>query len=149
MSVRMLDTIDRSGKVVFYPSSCRYSDDFQALPYDAVVLNSKGIRRPGKYGKVYCLNLDNNEALGLFAAKGIRLSAIVIIRDGCAEGGNYECVTSESFFGRLMPVMVNEFDYFTDHGRVPRRTGVHFSEVALPIYLKAFVTHSDPIGLMR
>src|SRR6266850_5751974 len=139
MSVRMLDTIDRSGKVVFYPSSCRYSDDFQALPYDAVVLNSKGIRRPGKYGKVYCLNLDNNEALGLFAAKGIRLSAMVIIRDGCSEGGNYECIASASFFGRLMPVMQDDFSYFTDHGPIPRHTPVRFSEVAAPTYLKTLV----------
>ena len=149
MNVRMLDMIDRSGRVVFYPSSCLYSDGFQALPYDAVVLVSKGIKRPGKYGKVYCLNLDNNEALGVFASKGIPLSAMVIIRDGCVEGGNYECVASESFLGRLMPVMLDEFDYFTGHHRVPSRAPVRFSEVAVPIYLKAFVTNSDPLGPMR
>src|SRR6267378_3559367 len=109
MGVRMLDTIDTNAKVIFYPSSCSYSEDFQTLPYDAVILNSNGIHRSGKFGKVYCLNLDNNEALGIFAAKGIRLAALVIIRDGCSEGGNYECIASASFFGRLMPVMQDDF----------------------------------------
>ena len=149
MRYRILDTINKSARVIFYPSSCQYSEDFQTLPYDAVNLNSNGNRQPGKYGKVYCLNLDNNKLLGLFAARDIRLSAMVIIRDGCVEGGNYECVASDSFFGRLMPVMREEFNYFTDHNRFPRRTPASFCEVESPIYLKPFVTNSCPLDRMR
>lgn len=100
-------------------------------------------------GKVLCLNLDNNELLGLFAARGIRLSALVIIRDGCAEGGNYECAARVSFFSRVMPLMTDEFAYFTDHGYPPRRAPAVFTETAVPIHIGPFVFSSAPLAPMR
>ena len=87
MNNQILNSIDRNCRVIFYPPSCSYSDEFQSVPYDAVILNSNEMRCRELKGKVYCLDYDNNELLGLFFAKGIQLSAIVIIRDGCVEGG--------------------------------------------------------------
>jgi hypothetical protein len=83
MTASLLESIGRDAKVLFYPSSCGYSDEFQNVPYDAVILNSRSIRASERKGKVYCLNRDNNELLGLLHAKGIRLSGMLVIRDGC------------------------------------------------------------------
>ena len=152
MTSHILDSIDPNAGVIFYPSSCGYSWDFQAVPFDVVILNSRAVRQGGK-GKVYCLNLDNNELLGLFAAKGIRLSAMVVIRDGCQEGGNYECIATDNFFGRLMPVMADRFDYFYDHGpdngRPSTDVPAEFAEFEFPDYLEPFKKHSDPLGDVR
>ena len=161
MAAHILDSIDRNARVIFYPSSCEYSDDFQAVPFDTLVLNSKAFRRSEKIGKVYCLNFDNNELLGLFAAKGIRLSAMIVIRDGCAEGGNYECVATDNFFERLMPVMADRFAYFydhgpdkeadngNDHGRPSTDVPAEFVEFETPAYLESFIRHSEPLGAVR
>jgi hypothetical protein len=142
MTNYVLDAIDRTARVIFYPSSCGYSHEFQAVPYDAVILNSNANRRRERIGKVYCLNYDNNELLGLFLAKGIRLSAIVIIRDGCVEGGNYECATGDGFFGRLMPVVADQLDYFRDHEPRPIDVPARFVEFEAPDYLEPFTKNS-------
>jgi hypothetical protein len=153
MPDQILDSIDRKAEVIFYPSSCGYSDDFQAVPFDVVILNSEASRQSKKTGKVYRLNFDNNELLGLFAAKRIRLSAMVVIRDGCEEGGNYECVATDNFFGRLMPVMADRFDYFYDHGPDNGRPSIDvpaaFAEFESPAYLEPFIRNSEPLGDVR
>lgn len=149
MKDHILDTIDRNAKVVFYPSSCRYSDEFQDAPYDVIILNSNSIRRRERRGKVYCLNYDNNEILGLFLAKGIRLSAIVIICDGCVEGGNYECCARDGFFGRLMPVVTDQFDYFCDHKQLPFDVPARFDEFETPSYMDPFIRNSDTLNDVR
>lgn len=149
MVERILDSIDRRAKVLFYPSSCCYSDQFQDAPYDVVILNSKSIRSAERIGKVYCLNVDNNELLGLFHVKGIPLSAALIIRDGCVEGGNYECAAGEGFFGRLLPVAADTFDFFRDHGPSPLDVPARFEEFETPAYLEPFVRRSDPLGPLK
>jgi hypothetical protein len=149
MTHPILDTIDRNAKVIFYPSSCNYSDEFQDVPYDVVVLNSRSSKEKRRIGKVYCLDYDNNELLGLFYANGIKISAIVIIRDGCGEGGNYECIAQEGFFGRSMPVMADQFDYFCDHEQLPFDVPARFLEFETPSYLEPFIKNSDPLNDIR
>lgn len=155
MSHHILDTIDKDSKVIFYPSSCDYSEEFQDVPYDVVILNSNIMGREAQKGKVYCLNYDNNELLGLFLVRGIRISAIVIICDGCVEGGNYECVAGDGFFGRLMPVMAEKFDFFCDHQAItlepfiPIDVPAHFDEFETPNYLEPFKKHSDPLNNVK
>jgi hypothetical protein len=144
MADDILDSIKRSSNVLFYPSSCDYSPRFQDIPFDAVILNSASIE-PQVIGKVCCLNYDNNELLGLLLAKGIRLSAVVVIRDGCAEGGNYECCANDGFFGRLMPVVSESFEYLRDHGPKIIDVPAQCDECEIPGYLDAFVEASNPI----
>lgn len=145
MSTHILDSIDRNSKVIFYPSSCDYSDEFQDTPYDVVILNSRSIRQQQRIKKVYCLNYDNNELLGLFLAKGITISSLIIIRDGCVEGGNYECIAKDGFFGRLMPVMAEKLDYFCDHASFSNDVPAHFDMFQRPAYLEPFIKFSDPL----
>lgn len=145
----LLDTIDKNARVVFYPSSGRYSREFQVVPYDVVILNSHNMPRNERIGKVYCFNYDNNELLGLLFAKGIKLSAVVIIRDGCVEGGNYECVARESFFGRLMPVVTEPFDLFCDHEEFQIDAPARFEQFKTPSHLEPFIRLSEPLGDIR
>jgi hypothetical protein len=145
MSVHILDSIDRTSKVIFYPSSCNYHDKFQDTPYDVVILNSRSIRQQRRINKVYCLNYDNNELLGLFLAKGITISSLIIIRDGCKEGGNYECIAKDGFFGRLMPVMAEKLDYFCDHASFSIDVPARFEEFQRPAYLEPFIRFSYPL----
>lgn len=149
MTSDILDSIDKNARIIFYPSSCQYSDEFQQVPYDVVILNAYLIGPPRRVGKVYYLNLDNNELLGLLAAKGLRISALVIIRDGCSEGGNYECIARDSFFGRLIPIMADQFDYFSDHGWRRRNVPAQFAEFETPPYLDPFINNSQPLGSVR
>lgn len=145
----LLDTIERDDRVLFYPSACGYSHEFQKVPHDVVILNSNSFRTMKRRGKVCCLNYDNNALLGLLNAKRIQLSAILIIRDGCEEGGNYECAAKEGFFGRLLPVVADTFDYHRDHGPFPLDVPAQFEEYKTPDYLEAFIRKSAPLGEIR
>jgi len=151
MTEHILDTIEQGARVVLYPSSCGYHAEFQDAPFDVVILNSHRFRRSRRRGKVYCLGYDNNELLGLLLARGIKLSAIIIIRDGCAEGGNYECVVKEGFFGRLMPIMAEGFKYICDHNHenIPFDAPAHFDPIAVPDYVEPFVQFSEPIDAIQ
>jgi len=135
--------------IALYPSSCDYFDDFQQVPYDAVILNSRGISKTGRIGKVFCLNYDNNELLGRLTARNIRLSALLVIRDGCVEGGNYQCVQSDGFFGRMMPLINEPFCCFSDHHRKRLDVPADFIERDTPSFVERFLDHSDPLGRMR
>jgi hypothetical protein len=145
----ILDTIDPNGKNILYPSSCLSYKEFQELPYDSVILNSRLFSRKKRIGKVYCLDYDNNELLGILHSRGINLSAMVIIRDGCVEGGNYECIAREGFISRTMPVMSTQFDLFSDHGIFPLDIPANFIECDTPGYLGPFIIKSNPLGKLR
>ncbi len=149
MSHQIIDAIDKSSKIIFYPSSCGYSDEFQNVPYELVILNSHEIKQKEKKGNVYCLNYDNNELLGLLFARGISISAVVIIRDGCIEGGNYECVLEDGFFGRLMPVASKSFKYFCDHEPATVDAPAQSDKIDTPDYLIPFISNSDPINKIK
>ena len=146
----ILDSLDNSASVLFYPSSCQYADEFQDLPFDAVILNSHGMRNPGRRGKVYCLDFDNNALLGMFCARNIRISALVIIRDGCEEGGNYECITRAGFFSRVMPVVAEPFVYSYDHKKCSTHNiPAHFEEIENPPYVQILGSQSEPLGVIH
>lgn len=138
-------------KTILYPSSCKYFPEFQTLPFDNVILNSKGLRKSFKDGKVICLCLDNNQLLAYLKVLNISLDTIVIIRDGCCEGGNYECVAQMNFFGRLMPLIKNQIEFFNDHSRFRDKNFCSLVEEKqideIPEYLNLFIKRSDPLHL--
>lgn len=112
----LLSSISKSDTTVLYPSSCQYHDDFQNLEFDNVILCSNELPKSSKKRKVFCLKVDNNRLLGTLQRLGIKLNALVMIRDGCGEGGNYECCGEMPFLYKLMPLFADEFLYFADHG---------------------------------
>ncbi len=61
---------------------------------------------------------DNNEVLEMITQSSFRVSAFVGIQDGCAEGGNYECVNEMPFLGKVLRASSQSMDYFTNHSKV-------------------------------
>jgi hypothetical protein len=67
---------------------------------------------------------DNNQVLERIRSSGLKIDSFVGICDGCAEGGNYECVHSDPFLGKLLEASSERLDYFTDHSsflQIPRK----------------------------
>lgn len=146
----LLNSINKSGTTVLYPSSCQYHVDFQNLEFDNVILCSNGFRESSKIGKVFCVNADNNTLLGMLQKNGIKLNAVVIICDGCREGGNYECCAEMPFFHKLMPLFAGDFLYFSDHGIFaednPRNyfeDVISFESVETPSFVNLFKRRSS------
>ena len=61
---------------------------------------------------------DNNDVLRRIVRAGHQLGLFVGIRDGCSEGGNYECVHNNPFLSRVLEASADEFSYFSDHSSV-------------------------------
>ncbi len=109
----------RGKKVMLYVSSSNFKKEYLSLPFDYVILNNceyfrgKGIWISGD--KVIMLPFDNNKALRILKDYGIKIQCFIGIQDGCIQGGNYECVNNNSFFGRLSPVLDEKVLYLTNH----------------------------------
>ena len=69
------------------------------MDFDSVLLVCDGFSRSHRKGKAVCLKEDNNFVIGHLLGRGIDLAALCVIRDGCAEGGNYECILGPSSIG--------------------------------------------------
>ncbi len=148
--IDLLQNIDRTGTVFFYPSSCSYQEEFQALPFDNVILNSRSFRENCKIGKVFCTNIDNNALLGVFKKLDINITDIVIIRDGCMEGGNYECCSRSNFLGKAIGIQKSSFNVYSCHGfsRVPD-IPANIESAGVPEFVSMLRFFSDPLGDQR
>ncbi len=80
--------------------------------YKATV-RTRVFRSNGKWGFLFFQ--DNNEALSRIANADYLISAFVGIRDGCAEGGNYECVNEFPFLEKVLSLANSPFSYYTNH----------------------------------
>lgn len=58
---------------------------------------------------------DNNQALARIHNAGWQISTFVGICDGCAEGGNYECVHDDPFLSKILAAASDGMEYITDH----------------------------------
>lgn len=134
-------------RVLLYQSSSRYFRSFQKIPFDSVVLCSNDFSKSEKIGKVYCMKSDNNSLLSTLRDHNISISSAVYIRDGCQEGGNYECTNTASYFGRLLPLLTEQSYILTDHGTdngffdVP----VTAHNVAIPFFYDFLIRASSPL----
>lgn len=61
---------------------------------------------------------DNNQALARIHHAGWQISTFVGICDGCAEGGNYECVHDDPFLSKILATAANGMEYITDHSEL-------------------------------
>ena len=64
---------------------------------------------------VWVFREDNRQALARIAEAGLKIHHFVGIRDGCMEGGNYECVNERPFLSHLLPLAAADMQYTTDH----------------------------------
>lgn len=108
--------------ILLYLSSCSFNKKFLKLPYDFIILNSKSFATRGNEqqirlagGKVILMPFDNEYCIRLMIDAGLKISLFVGIQDGCCEGGNHECVNSQTFFSRLSPLIADECHYLTNH----------------------------------
>jgi hypothetical protein len=135
-------------KILLYQSSCSYHKIFQKIPFDAVILSSDEFSYSEKIGKVYCIKSDNNFLLATLREHDIRINSAVFIRDGCQEGGNYECTNTASYFGRLLPLLTDSSNILTDHGTDNGffDTPVIAVNIAIPDFYNYLIKRSLPIN---
>jgi HEAT repeat protein len=114
--------------ILLYLSSCNYKDELLDLPYDYIILNSKSFGLKGqagkirlKGGKVILMPFDNEYCIRLMIDAGLKIRFFVGVQDGCCEGGNHECINSQTFFTRLSPLMGEDCLYLTNHLFMKRR----------------------------
>ena len=144
-----LDSIDQNGTTVLYPSSCDYHRDFQHIEFDNIILCSNGLPESSKIGKVLSLKMDNNQLLGALRRRNIKLNAVVILCDGCSEGGNYECCTETPFIKKLIPLMSDDFSFYSDHGKfhkadfINSENHVLIESIDVPLFVKIFSRRSS------
>lgn len=98
----------------YYENSRRNPELPLTLTYSTV--RTRVFQYGNKWGVLFFQ--DNNEVLQRIVQSGYRLSAFVGIRDGCAEGGNYECVNEMPFLGKVLSASMDGMDYFTDHSSI-------------------------------
>jgi hypothetical protein len=140
--------IQKDSSILLYQSSCKYHDSFQSIQSDIILLSSNEFPTNTKIGKVYCIKCDNNLLLKILFENNIKIETAVFIRDGCVEGGNYECTNRATYFGRLLPILREKCFVLTDHG-----TNDGFFDVPVeaihrdrPKSYRFLVGHSDPIS---
>ena len=110
-------------RVLLYLSSTPFKQEYLTIPYDYVILNSNELEETGNLDepirivddKVILMSFDNNKAVRVLKTHGVKIQCFVGICDGCCEGGNYECINTNSFFGRLSPILDEKIYYITDH----------------------------------
>lgn len=84
---------------------------------------------------------DNNEVLNRVVKAGWQVNTFVGIRDGCGEGGNYECVHENPFLTKLLASASNPLTYFTNHSRL--LTDYEESGQRNHLYFKPLVIHDS------
>jgi HEAT repeat protein len=127
--------------VLLYLSSCDFKEEYLHLPYDYIVLNSFLFRKREQReniqlvgGKVLLMPFDNEKAIRLMIDAGLVINCFVGIQDGCVDGGNHECINSQTFFSRLSPLIKDECLYITNHlfnYRKPKGNRIHLDFLAL------------------
>jgi HEAT repeat protein len=131
----------RGKSVLIYLSSCVFKEEYLHLPYDYIVLNSFLFRKREQReniqlveGKVLLMPFDNEKTIRLMIDAGLKINCFVGIQDGCVDGGNHECINSQTFFSRLSPLIKDECLYITNHlfnYRKPKGNRIHLDFLAL------------------
>ena len=119
-------------RVLLYVSSSKTLSHYMDLPFEYVILNSNIFpKRDGMQlvnNKIIEMPFDNNKALRVLKNAGVKIQCFIGMQDGCNEGGNYECVNTPQFFGRLSPILDNKVLYIANHWD-SNRTGTGINNV--------------------
>jgi hypothetical protein len=109
----------------------RLQADFAAHRQPFTLLHSSAhhICFTTSHGKTaWVLFEDNNDALLHLHQSGLKIHIYVGICDGCCEGGNWECVNENPFFGHVLSLAAPDgMAYFTDHSPPLQHTGNRYA----------------------
>jgi hypothetical protein len=118
------------------------------MDFDSVLLVSDGFSRSYRKGKAICLKEDNNFVIGHLRGRGIQLDALCVIRDGCIDGGNYECILCGASLGRLLPLFKHGSVINKDHNGLSGRFPWMLKRIVIRDYHKKFAENSDPVSTL-
>lgn len=116
----------------------------QPLSLIKSTMRTRVFKAGGKWGFLFFQ--DNNDVLAKITESRWKIDVFVGIRDGCTEGGNYECVHKNPFLEKLLAAASSPLVYFTNHSKVlvddeetQRRSHVYFKHLVLHESLWEFV----------
>jgi len=87
----------------------------QGLPVELVQHNRHYLRFTSQGKTAWIFFEDNNITLQRLHRLGLKIHHFVGICDGCAEGGNHECVHERPFLSLILHIAVQGMVYTTDH----------------------------------
>ena len=105
-------------KTLLYLASGEYRSDYEALPYEKVILVDKStaykkVDLPTD-SKVMFLNMEALVAIDYLKTNNVKIDCLVIINEGLYEGGAIYPFYSDFFIGFLHPILSEEFLLVTD-----------------------------------
>lgn len=105
-------------KTLLYLASGEYRSDYEALPYENVILVDKSsaykkVDLP-KDSKVMFLNMEALVAIDYLKTHNVKIDCLVIINEGLYGGGAIYPFYSDFFIGFLHPILSEEFLLVTD-----------------------------------
>lgn len=124
----MLDTLDvKIERGFFYPSAGVDEFDNKESEYDWFIASDYSLKDHIDYDRrTITLRGDNLHAWELLKRSGAKLSGFAAIRDGIFEGGNWEPCNSQRWWGRLEPLLNNNYIFISSY--VGRLIGKSFLE---------------------
>jgi hypothetical protein len=137
----------KSGKnLVYFASGTYVNPEYKKLKYENVFLIDYCFRQNSYDGeKIFCLKLDNIEAVNLFRVLEIKIHFFVGLNEGLNEGGGRYPINSDSFIGYCFPLFTDRLlhigckDYY--HGTEFAHLRQHFLD--LPFQEKLELTNDS------
>jgi len=90
-----------------------FRENAQPLALVASTVGTRVFQSGAKWGFLFFQ--DNNDALTRIVESDWSVDVFVGIRDGCAEGGNYECVHGAPFLTKMLAAAAGPLTYYADH----------------------------------
>lgn len=100
----------KSGKnLVYFASGTNVNPEYKKLKYENVFLIDYCFRQNSYDGKkIFCLKLDNIEAVNLFIILSIKIHLFVGLNEGLYDGGGRYPINSDSFLGFCFPLFTDK-----------------------------------------
>jgi hypothetical protein len=145
----LLATVSPGKSILLYPSSGDYFGELDQTQNESVILVSDHFRVSERIGSTFCFKSDNNFVLGVMLGKKLKAKCLCVIRDGCCEGGNYECILCTNSVGRLLSILDKDFVLFRDHGFRRNKYPCKRQKRGQLEVLEQIKAHSRPLGVCR
>ena len=143
-TLNTVQSLNKSGTTVLYPSACKYHDDFQTLEFDNVILCSTHFEQSTIIGKVSCIKMNESELLERLCRMGVKLNAVINLHN---RPYSEDC-RQMAFFNKMMPLFADEILYFSNREFFTQGNldaPVSLEPVAIPDFLKLSQKHSNAL----
>lgn len=105
LDISEIKSLVRKGKtLVYFASGTFVNPKYKNLDYENIFLIDYAFRENTFDGKLFCLKLDNIEAVNLFKDIGLKIDFFVSLNEGLFEGGGKYPVNSDVFLGYCFPI---------------------------------------------